>query len=641
MVSFRGLVLVAVLAGLACGASAEEVYELRVDGRPDLTSHAQLEGSRLVVQDSTGSTFTYDRYPEFDTPDGDLLGFRSLTAGASLRWPVAGGGHMWLGDLGGAMWRKSLQSAHRIGGAGLAPGAPPIYGPGGIACLSTSGTGAWSAHVGSDGRLRCYYGRGGDWKYRELPLTAPLIPGAPLAMYNTSGAWPGILTIGPSGRMLSIVDGSMVQPVSTTVMFPPGGHVKFLTIGPNGHAFSVDTLGRLWDIDIETHIGVMVEPAAGAFPPGAPLAVLMDGPVPVVTAVNNSSVMVAYGRLPGGWAPATVGVGFTPGTHVAAANLTTGLGTLPEIYVAAVNWSGQLQLWSKTGLAWNVTTIPTVLLAPGSPVEIGHSYFGPLLSAIGADGVWHAWSYGNPTPLGPPGSWEDTAIGPGYTLGAPMAILPDAGTLFTVDTMGRLMVAYFDARGWNVSYALPSMNFTPQLISRRVIPNPALPPAQVAFGNSSEDDLILQIVDQFQPKQPEEIKIPKGSEVIRSLARDAGSTLEEVYATPGPGGRAIAQTQTYPIPPQQRYTLVAWSDRVTYRYVDSRRKKPLGVTPNFDLKTHVSLGVIPVPPGPILQDGQTLDIPLIAKQTNNPGAARFFPQPASPPVTVETKPDGR
>ncbi len=48
--------------------------------------------------------------------------------------------------------------------------------------------------------------------------------------------------------------------------------------------------------------------------------------------------------------------------------------------------------------------------------------------------------------------------------------------------------------------------------------------------------------------------------------------------------------------------------------------------------------MIPVPPGPLLEGGESLDIPMIAQQTNNPGAARYFPHPVSPPVTIETPP---
>jgi len=629
MNAIRVLVLLALSVCMSEFALGQEFYELIVDGRPDLTSQAQLEGARLTVQDSTGSTFAYDRHPAFDSADGELLGFRSLTAGASIRWPVAGAGRMWISDFNGTMWKKSLQSVNRVGSSAAVPGAPAVFGPGGIACLPGAGGNAWAAHIGSDGRLRCFLGAAGAWKHRSIPLTAPLVPGAPLTMFPTTGVWPGILTVAPSGRLISILDGSSVQAVSTSVTFPPGAYVKYQRIGPHGHAFAIDTQGRLWDIDIETRIGVLVEPAVGAFPPGAPLTVLMDGPVPVVAAVNNASVLLAYGRLPGGWSPTTVGAGYIPGTHVAAANLTT---TGPvRAFLTAVNWAGQLQLWEKSGLNWTLSTIPTVALAPGSPVEIGHATFGPLLSAIGSDGVWHAWSYVIP------GGWTDAAVGPGYSLGAPMAILSDLGSLFTVDTMGRMMVAWFDAKGWHVSYALPSIDFTPQLVRRRIIPNPELPPAKVALMNPSEDDLIVQIVDQFQPRQPEEIKIPQRGEAVRSLARDAGGRIEEIYLAPGPVGTLVERTETYPIPPQQRYTLVVWSDKVTYRYIDRRKNKPQGATPSFDLKTHVSLGVIPIPPGSLLGDGERVDVPEIAKRINNPGAARFYPQPVAPPVTVETK----
>ncbi len=99
--------------------------------------------------------------------------------------------------------------------------------------------------------------------------------------------------------------------------------------------------------------------------------------------------------------------------------------------------------------------IPTVLLSPGSPVEIGNGGFGPLLTAIAADGVWHAWTYDPIT------GWKDVSIGPGYIMGAPMALLPGEGTLFTVDGLGRLVIASPLATGWGVSFGIPSINYTP------------------------------------------------------------------------------------------------------------------------------------------------------------------------------------
>lgn len=612
---------------LVTSLSAQEQYELMVPGRPDLTSRAVVQGNRLSITDASGSTYNYDRHPKFDTPDGTLIGYQSLTAGTSLRWPVAGTGHMWLGDLAGTAWNKSQQAVNRLGPVG-APGLPsvPIRGPGGVACLPGTAN-SWVANVGSDGKLHCYQGAAGVWGYRNSLLTTALVPNGPLALYRTTGAWPGILTIGPAGQMMSITDGSFVTPMVGSVRFPPGAHIEYLQIGPRGHAFSVDVQGRLWDVDIETRTAQMIEPAVGAFPPGSPLTVFVDGVIPVVVAVNHASVMVAYNRMGSGWIPATVGAGFIPGTHIASARLI--IGTSPSLQVAAVNWAGQLQLWSKASSGWVMSTIPTVLLTPGSPVEIGHGGFGPLLTAIAVDGVWHAWTYDPGT------GWRDVSIGPGYTMGAPLAMLPGDGTLFTVDGLGRLVIATPRAMGWGISMAMPSLSYSPQLVSRRVAPNPELPSAQVSLVNSSPDELIVQIVDQFQPRQPEEIKIPARGQVVRSLARDAGATLEETWLIPGPSGTLVQRTDRHPVAPQQRYTLVAWSNKVTYQYVDSRRTRPQGTLPSFDIKTHVSLGVIPVPPGSLLREGDTIDIPTIAKSINNPGAARYYPQPVSPPATIE------
>ena len=163
MNAIRALVILAVSMCVTPAVLGQEFYELVVDGRPDLTSQAQLEGARLTVQDSTGSTFVYDRHPAFDSADGELLGFRSLTAGASIRWPVAGAGRMWISDFSGAMWKKSLQSVNRVGGSPALAGTPAVFGPGGIACLPGAGGNAWAAHVGSDGKLRCFLGAAGTW----------------------------------------------------------------------------------------------------------------------------------------------------------------------------------------------------------------------------------------------------------------------------------------------------------------------------------------------------------------------------------------------------------------------------------------------------------------------------------------------
>jgi hypothetical protein len=103
---------------------------------------------------------------------------------------------------------------------------------------------------------------------------------------------------------------------------------------------------------------------------------------------------------------------------------------------------------------------------------------------------------------------------------------------------------------------------------------------------------------------------------------------------PGPGGW-IEQVQTFPVPPQPRFTVVAWANRVTYSYVD---RKGVSVLPDFDLKTHVSLGVFPLPPGEYLRDGETVDVFQEALYQGNPGAAAGFGPPAGGPELVPREP---
>ncbi len=74
-------------------------------------------------------------------------------------------------------------------------------------------------------------------------------------------------------------------------------------------------------------------------------------------------------------------------------------------------------------------------------------------------------------------------------------------------------------------------------------------------------------------------------------------------SAPGPLGTLVEQVERFPIPPQPRYTIVAWSNKVTYQYIDRRKEKPKGAVPSFDLKSHVSLGVFPIPPGDLLPEG--------------------------------------
>ena len=187
---------------------------------------------------------------------------------------------------------------------------------------------------------------------------------------------------------------------------------------------------------------------------------------------------------------------------------------------------------------------------------------------------------------------------------------------------------------WSTGYAVPQLAYTPQLVSRQYIPNPELPPASVTLKNPGADPLVVQVVDLFTPKQPPEEKIKPNGEVTVQLARESGGVLEEVFLVPGPNGILLEQTARHPIPPQQRYTLTVWADRETYKvlpFKDAPRGAPKSVTEGFSRRTQVSLGVIPVPPGDVLQDGEQMDLILITKRLRNPGAVVHFPKPVDQP----------
>ena len=96
----------------------------------------------------------------------------------------------------------------------------------------------------------------------------------------------------------------------------------------------------------------------------------------------------------------------------------------------------------------------------------------------------------------------------------------------------------------------------------------------------------------------------------------------------------IEQTASHPIPPEQRFTLAVWSDKETYKVLPfkaARKGAPKSVTEGFSRRSQVSLGVIPVPPGELLRDGEQMDLVQIAKRLKNPGAVVHFPKPVDQP----------
>ncbi|MCA9055245.1 MAG: hypothetical protein KDA75_15500, partial [Planctomycetaceae bacterium] len=335
-----------------------------------------------------------------------------------------------------------------------------------------------------------------------------------------------------------------------------------------------------------------------------------------------------YQSTAGTWGPRIdLANGFLPGGPVGAAFLDLPNGNR-LLYLAAVDWQGRLQLLTGSPGTLQASVIDTGTLPPGAPVLVHTSLEGVQLSAVGVDGVWRVWR------PGVSGVWDVASVQPGFPPGAPVIVDPLTGGLLCVDVRGRIVPAQWTDGAWTCRLCHHTLPEPPRLVSRRVIPNEPLPPARVTLLNGGEDELILQIADAADPANSRQISIPAGRSQSEVFERDSGATIEEVYLAPTPIGGWMEQVATYPLPPQPRYSLAVWANRTTYQYINRNPNKPAGALPDFDLKSHVSLGVLDLPPGELLRDGETIDVNREALRNRNPGAAGYFGLPAGGPEVI-------
>ncbi len=488
-----------------------------------------------------------------------------------------------------------------------------------------------AGYIAPDGKLILFDGGAAGWTPRAVLFPHTLVPGGPIALLpQAPGAvWPTVITVGPANKLIRIVNGGMPQVLLPAQSFPIGAQLDPVQNGPHSLVFAVDGGGDLWCVDPETTVGHRVNSPMESFPFGCSVSAVSAGPLYHVFAVDYFGTLHYFFGSGGSWSSVAIAGGLLPGACVAADVFPLGLPPELRLNVATIDPSGNLIFLSKlTGLPWSPPSVIAAGQSPGTPLEFGHSPFGPMISTISSGGNWNVWIYEAMT------GWGSHLVGSGFLLGAPIACAPAVGTFFTIDPLGRLVCANWSGSAWTTGYAMPQLAYTPQLVSRQLVPNPPLPPARVILINSGSDPLIVQIVDLFDPRQPPEEKIPAGETLEISLARESGGTLEEVFLIPGPGGVLIEQTASHPIPPEQRFTLALWSDRETYKvlpFKDARKGTPKSVTEGFSRRSQVSLGVIPVAPGELLRDGEQLDLVQIAKRLKNPGAVVHFPKPISQP----------
>jgi len=488
-----------------------------------------------------------------------------------------------------------------------------------------------AGYVAPDGKLILFDGGGAGWTLRPVAYPHALVPGSPLVLIPQAGGeiWPTVMTVSSTNNLLQIVNGGAAQILIPAHSFPIGAHLELVQNGPQRLVLGITGTGDLWSVDPATNVGHQINSPMESFPFGASISAVAAGGQYHVFAVDNFGTMHYFFGNGAIWSSVAIAGGLIPGTAVAADVFPIGLPPSPKLNVSAIDPAGNLVLWSKpAGLPWLPPAVVSIGQSPGAPVAIGDSAFGPMISTISSGGNWHVWLHELP------GVWIDHPVGPGFFMGAPIVFAPAVRTFLTVDPIGRMVCANWNGSAWGTGYAMPLLAYTPQLVSRQVIPNPELPPARVLLANSGTDPLLVQIVDLFIPRQPPEETIPPGGQIEITLQRESGGFLEEVFLIPGPGGVLIEQTARHPIPPEQRFTLAMWSDRETYKvlpFKDARKGAPKSVTEGFSRRSQVSLGVIPIPPGELLRDGEQFDLVQIAKSLNNPGAVVHFPKPVSQP----------
>ena len=492
------------------------------------------------------------------------------------------------------------------------------------------GTLTTAGYVAPDGKLILFDGGSLGWTPRPIAYPHALIPGAPIVLLPQAAGdvWPTVVTVSPGNKLVRIVNGGVPQVLLAAHNFPVGSYVDLVQNGPQFLVLAVTASGDLWSVDALTNVGHRINSPAESFPLGCNVSAVAAGGQYHAFAVDQFGTLHYYFGAAGIWTSVAIGGGLIPGTPVATDVFPIGLPPIQRLNVAAIDPAGNLVLWSKpTGMPWSAPAVITTGQAPGSPVEIGSTSFGPMVSTISAAGQWNVWIHGPMT------GWTGHLVGAGFMAGAPMALAPAVGTFFTIDPLGRLVCANWSGSDWSTGYALPSLEYALQMVSREFIPNPELPPATVMLINTGTDPMIVQIVDLFNPRQPPEEKIPAGGELQIQLARESGGTLQEVFLVPGPNG-LLEQTASHPIPAGQRFTLALWSERETYRVLpfrDAPKGAPKSVTEGFSRRSQVSLGVIPVPPGELLQDGEQLDLMLLARRHRNAGAVVNFPKPIGQP----------
>lgn len=167
---------------------------------------------------------------------------------------------------------------------------------------------------------------------------------------------------------------------------------------------------------------------------------------------------------------------------------------------------------------------------------------------------------------------------------------------------------------------LPSFEPFWRSVNSQIIPQPALPPAQLELVNSHKYALVLLLGDSRYPNDVQQIRLEPGSSQVLEIERDAGATIVETVEIRSPSGVWDRQEFVTEIPPQTFYDLSVYEEHLQSIAIDATGKSPNPIEDvNYVPK---SVGWLPLPGGQGLPDYAQLDVYSRALAAKNPGAVR-------------------
>ncbi|HVW00074.1 MAG TPA: hypothetical protein VHB77_07035 [Planctomycetaceae bacterium] len=606
---------------------AAERYTLETGTNGSTRSQAVVDDDRIVITDTQGQRFTYERSANADNDDGSMLAYYSRQAGQYLRWPANNTGRMEIGTptKAGVSWRPSqmqIRGDRVVANKPAIGPAPGELGPAPAAArrlaVLTSDKQQTIAYIDETGSLHFFTGQGLRWEHVAGAVPAgTLVPNAPLAVVPEIGATlPRVLTVGAQGTLLEISRGRQVRPwtLPQDAQLQPESAVAAAGDAKGAQAVVVDTLGRVWLCD-DKGTRELVEREEGRYAPGAGVAV--DGPaVNEIYLVDRAGNLVGYSRDPvKGWSSAElIAQGFDSGASIGVWRLKYRGEIAPQTHLAVVDRQGVLQhFWADPN--WHSEPIGNRRFSSGAPTSAVQVRTVASVSLVSPEGRWLEYhSAGN--------SWSERTVADGFPNRDPL-VLQYGPTGFAFDLTGRLVVANLVNGTWKASVLSADQTQAVGVDQRQQVAGAALPGVTVEFVNPTATPLVVRVSDLRTPENVRDIRLAPFGSVSVNVERRTGGILQEKRLVAGPGGKLVETVRNVTAPAQPMYDVAVFANRITYKYIDRRPKH--GPVPDFEQGSLTAIGDFVLPPGEMLRDGMRIDAPR--------SAAMHRATPSIPPVS--------